>query len=134
MRLTSLLGENTGKVGKYKIYKMKRRIFLKNSLIGITGFPLVSANAFNFLKENTEEYFFKLSLAQFSLFSPIMNKQIDPYDFAKIASDEGFKGLEYMSAIYKGGLMSFGNQKNLLDLKRQKTLQKNLKLNLTSLD
>ena len=72
---------------------MKRRIFLKNSLIGITGLPLVSANAFNFLKENSEEYFFKLSLAQFSLFSPIMNKQIDPYDFAKIASDEGFKGL-----------------------------------------
>ena len=63
-----------------------------------------------------------------------MNKQIDPYDFAKIASDEGFKGLEYMSAIYKGGLMSFGNQKNLLDLKRQKNLQKNLKLNLTSLN
>ena len=50
---------------------MKRRIFLKNSLIGITGLPLVSANAFNFLKENSEEYFFKLSLAQFSLFSPI---------------------------------------------------------------
>ena len=39
---------------------MKRRIFLKNSLIGITGLPLVSANGFNFLKENSEEYFFKL--------------------------------------------------------------------------
>ena len=115
MRLISLLGENIEKVGKYKIHKMKRRNFLKNSLLGITGLPLVSANGFNFLKENSEEYFFKLSLAQFSLFSPIMNKQIDPYDFAKIASEEGFKGLEYMSAIYKGGLMSFGNQKNLLD-------------------
>ena len=85
--------------------------------MGITGLPLVNSNGFYFFKENSEEFFFKLSLAQFSLFSPIMNKQIDPYDFAKIASDEGFKGLEYMSAIYKGGLMSFGNQKKSFGLK-----------------
>ena len=122
-----MLGENIEKVGKYKINKMKRRNFLKNSLIGITGLPLVSANGFNFFKENSEEFFFKLSLAQFSLFSPIMNKQIDPYDFAKIASDEGFKGLEYMSAIYKGGLMSFGNQKKSFGLKEAKEFAKKSK-------
>tara|TARA_B100000575_G_scaffold91159_1_gene72448 strand:+ start:4078 stop:5172 length:1095 start_codon:yes stop_codon:yes gene_type:complete len=121
------LVENIERVGKYKIHKMKRRKFLKNSLLGITGLPIINSNGLNFFKENSEELFFELSLAQFSLFRPIMNKQIDPYDFAKIAREEGFKGLEYMSAIYKGGLMSFGNQKKSFGLKEAKEFAKKSK-------
>src|SRR5690606_32303145 len=54
-------------------------------------------------KENPQsgEPFFKISLAQWSLHVPIEEGELDPMDFAQKASELGFDGIEYVSAIYK---------------------------------
>ncbi|CAL66000.1 sugar phosphate isomerase/epimerase family protein [Christiangramia forsetii] len=55
-------------------------------------------------KENdrttSDSLFFKLSLAQWSLHFPIENKELDPMDFAKKASEMGFDGIEYVTGFY----------------------------------
>lgn len=43
---------------------------------------------------------FKLSLAQWSVHKAIIDKKLDPLDFAKKAKDMGFEGLEYVSQLY----------------------------------
>ena len=47
-----------------------------------------------------EEPFFKLSLAQWSLHKMIFDGKLDPLDFAEKASELGFEGVEYVSALY----------------------------------
>ncbi len=49
--------------------------------------------------ENAEP-FFELSLAQWSIHKMISDGETDPYDFAKMAHDWGFTGLEYVSQLY----------------------------------
>ncbi len=44
--------------------------------------------------------FFKLSLAQWSLNKPIFAGELDPMDFAKKANEMGFEGIEYVSGFY----------------------------------
>jgi sugar phosphate isomerase/epimerase len=46
------------------------------------------------------ELFFDLSLAQWSLHKTIRSGTMSPYDFAKVASEFGFKGLEYVNGLY----------------------------------
>lgn len=43
---------------------------------------------------------FKHSLAQWSLHEPFQNESLDPMDFADIAKDLGFTGLEYVTQLY----------------------------------
>ena len=43
---------------------------------------------------------YKYSLAQWSLNKPMKDGSIDPMDFAKIAKELGFTGLEYVSQLY----------------------------------
>ena len=43
---------------------------------------------------------YKYSLAQWSLHVPFMNGDLDPMDFAQIAKDEGYTGLEYVTQLY----------------------------------
>jgi len=51
-----------------------------------------------------EEQFFKLSLAQWSLHKMIQSGEMDPVDFAQKASELGFSGIEYVSALYTDDL------------------------------
>ena len=44
--------------------------------------------------------FFKLSLAQWSLHRTIQNGEMDPMDFAQVAKEMGFEGLEYVTQLY----------------------------------
>ena len=47
-----------------------------------------------------EEPFFKLSLAQWSFHRSIKYNNLSPYEFARLASELGFEGLEYVSTLY----------------------------------
>lgn len=47
-----------------------------------------------------DEPFFELSLAQWSIHRMIREGDTDPYNFAKMAKDWGFSGLEYVSQLY----------------------------------
>lgn len=83
---------------------MLRKDFIKNLSLGVLAFPLAKNSLTNY--DSGSKDLFKISLAQFSLFRLIRSGEMKPYDFAKISSELGFKGLEYMSALYKGGFMS----------------------------
>ncbi len=48
----------------------------------------------------SQEPFFKLSLAQWSMHKMLFGGEIDPYDFAKKAKEMGFSGLEYVNQFY----------------------------------
>ena len=47
-----------------------------------------------------EEPFFKLSLAQWSFHRSFKYGGVSPYEFASLASELGFQGLEYVSTLY----------------------------------
>jgi len=49
----------------------------------------------------TQKLFFDLSLAQWSLNRSFREGGISPYEFAKLANEMGFTGLEYVSQLYK---------------------------------
>ncbi len=49
---------------------------------------------------SSDEPFFKLSLAQWSMHRMIRNEGVDPYSFAEKAKEWGFSGLEYVSGLY----------------------------------
>ena len=61
---------------------------------------------------------YKLSLAQFSLFRLEMMRQSDPMDFAKISSELGFQGLEYLQMSYTGGLLREKKETSLSGMKK----------------
>ena len=72
-------------------------------------------NVFNsFLKD----FPYKLSLAQFSLFRLEMMRKSDPMDFAKISSELGFQGLEYLQISYTGGLLREKKKTTLSGIKK----------------
>lgn len=48
----------------------------------------------------SNEPFFKLSLAQWSLEKPIHEGELDPVDFAEKAKELGFNGIEYVNQLY----------------------------------
>ena len=52
-----------------------------------------------------------------------MMRQSDPMDFAKIASELGFQGLEYLQMSYTGGLL---REKKEISLNKMKNLALNL--------
>ncbi len=49
---------------------------------------------------NENAQWFQLSLAQWSLHKMIQSGEMDPVDFAQKASELGFSGIEYVSALY----------------------------------
>ena len=81
---------------------MKRRKFLNCFCIGTTA--ISSLNFTDVYSSILDNFPYKLSLAQFSLFRLEMNRQINSMDFAKISSELGFEGLEYLQMSYTGGL------------------------------
>jgi sugar phosphate isomerase/epimerase len=50
--------------------------------------------------ETTNNLFFKLSLAQWSLNGSITSGKFNPYNFARKAKELGFSGLEYVNGLY----------------------------------
>ncbi len=85
---------------------MKRVHFLQNmslALFGVStlGFANKSMKSKHPLIKSKNKKTIQLSLAQWSLNKSIRGGTLDPYDFAKIASDFGFSGLEYVTHLYK---------------------------------
>ena len=95
---------------------MKRRKFINNILISSLG---LSSLGFSKSYLNSINFPYKLSLAQFSLYPLMMlNKDFDPYSFAKVSYDLGFEGLEYLAAMYKGGFFDSDNKFGLKEAKK----------------
>ena len=85
-----------------KYNTLKRRKFINNVFISSLGLASMSS----IIPYNNSIVFpYKLSLAQFSLFRLEMSRKVDPMDFAKISSDLGFSGLEYLQMSYTGRLL-----------------------------
>ena len=95
---------------------MERRKFLNSLCLGTTA--ISSLNFSKVYNSFLNDFPYKLSLAQFSLFRLEMNRQIDPMDFAKIASKLGFKGLEYLQMSYTGGLLNDKKKISLSSIKK----------------
>ncbi len=76
---------------------MKRKEFIKlasSSALGISSLGYLSFT-------NPENLFFKLSLAQWSIHRNIKYGKMNPYNFAEFAKDNGFNGIEYVTALYE---------------------------------
>lgn len=58
--------------------------------------------------------FFKLSLAQWSLHREIESGALNPMDFARKASEMGFDGVEYVSALYRPEVKKYKNQQEAI--------------------
>ena len=67
-------------------------------LIFILGF--VSCKNENKQTVTNKNSFFKTSLAQWSIHNSIREDGLSPYEFAKIAHELGFEGLEYVNDLY----------------------------------
>lgn len=66
--------------------------------------------------------FFKLSLAQWSLHKFVREEQGDPFQFAPMAKELGFEGLEYVSQLYKNQVENLGFDKVIDSLKTMSAL------------
>ena len=95
---------------------MKRRKFLNSLCLGTTA--ITSLNFTNVYNSFLKDFPYKLSLAQFSLFRLEMMRKSDPMDFAKISSELGFQGLEYLQMSYTGGLLTEKKKTSLNEIKK----------------
>ena len=95
---------------------MKRRKFINN--LALASASLSSINFTTFDKFLFQNFPYKISLAQFSLFRLEMSRKIDPMDFAKIASELGFEGLEYLQMSYNGKLLRENKKNSLYGIKK----------------
>ena len=71
-----------------------------------------------------QDAFFSLALAQWSLHKMIQSGEMDPVDFAQKANELGFRGIEYVSALYddhleKGDNPEYAMQELLTVLKKK---------------
>ena len=86
----------------------------------------------------SNEPFFKLSLAQWSLEKPIHQGELDPIDFAKKAKELGFDGIEYVNQLYFDKYRNSENPEadfsNLLDTLKAKSEENNVKNILIMID
>ncbi len=100
---------------------MKRRNFILNGSQAGIALSLLGMNACKESKKTptdnesqpdkivqTQEPFFKLSLAQWSIHNMIRDNGVDPYTFAEKAKNWGFTGLEYVSQLYNPELEDAG--------------------------
>ena len=67
---------------------------------------------------------FEISLAQWSIHNQIWDGTIDPMDFASVAKDLGYTGLEYVNDLYVGDNVNYpmkeqGLEAVLTELKRR---------------
>jgi len=83
---------------------MKQNIFLKKiailSLVICSFTSIISCkNSPKNASETSKPLFFKLSLAQWSFHRTFRSGEASPYDFAKMAHELGFEGLEYVNQL-----------------------------------
>ena len=98
-----------------KFNTLKRRKFINNIFISSLGLASMGSS----IPYNNPIVFpYKLSLAQFSLFRLEMSRKVDPMDFAKISSDLGFSGLEYLQMSYTGRLLREKKKNSLNGIKK----------------
>ena len=64
--------------------------------------------------------FFKLSLAQWSIHRMIKENSYDPYNFASLAKELGFEGIEYVNALYDD-VMKSDDKKSAIEVFIQKS-------------
>ena len=62
-------------------------------------------------KVESDQTFFKLSLAQWSLHRTFNDEGVDPFKFAEISKEMGFEGLEYVNHLYAKQIESIGFEK-----------------------
>ncbi|MBX2846287.1 MAG: sugar phosphate isomerase/epimerase [Saprospiraceae bacterium] len=85
---------------------MKRRSFITNTAGALASLYFLNLSCKQEASDTTSttsdimEPWFKLSLAQWSLNEGIKNGSMDPFDFAKVAKELGFTGLEYVNQLY----------------------------------
>lgn len=84
---------------------MKQNIFLKKiailTLVICSFTSIISCkNSPKNTSETSKPLFFKLSLAQWSFHRTFRSGEASPYDFAKMAHELGFEGLEYVNQLY----------------------------------
>ena len=58
---------------------------------------------------------FEISLAQWSIHNQIWDGTIDPMDFASVAKDLGYTGLEYVNHLYVGDMVNYPMKDQGLD-------------------
>lgn len=68
-------------------------------------------------KQINDTPFFKLSLAQWSLHKTFNDKGVSPFEFAKMAKEMGFEGLEYVSGLFTNQIEALGLDKTIDSLK-----------------
>lgn len=73
----------------------------------------VDEQAQNVENEIQETPFFKLSLAQWSLHKTFNDNGVSPFEFAKMAKEMGFEGLEYVSGLYAKQIEALGFDKTI---------------------
>ncbi|MBD3581325.1 sugar phosphate isomerase/epimerase family protein [Flavobacterium selenitireducens] len=85
---------------------MDRRLFIKRTgQFGLATslshlvLPVILGDDMDWLTPDTKP-FFKLSLAQWSLHNAFNSKVLPTMEFAKVAKEFGFEGLEYVSSFY----------------------------------
>ena len=115
---------------------MKRRNFVKNIALagvgmGTTGLYACAKPGAGDKKEvksvpsQSNNMFFKLSIAQWSIHKMIQEDSMDPYEFAAKAKGWGFEGLEYVNHLYQSklenaGTLSSGIQTMVTELNKRK--------------
>ena len=96
---------------------MKRRVFIATSAGALASLPFITMSC-NTDKSSTskaattnpveeKKIWFELSLAQWSLNQAIRAGKMDPMDFAQVAKELGFTGLEYVNQLYNAYLEKF---------------------------
>jgi sugar phosphate isomerase/epimerase len=65
--------------------------------------------------QETPQQSFEISLAQWSIHNLIWDGTIDPMDFASVAKDLGYTGLEYVSNLYVGDEVNYPMKAQGLD-------------------
>ena len=79
---------------------MKSTILIHVIITTLLVFNLFSCKNENKKPITNHELFFRTSLAQWSIHRSIREGGVSPYEFAKIAHELGFEGLEYVNALY----------------------------------
>ena len=95
--------------------------------IGATIVLMGCQNTMKKSEETTPEFpkqNFEISLAQWSIHNQIWDGTIDPMDFASVAKDLGYTGLEYVNHLYVGDNVNYpmkeqGLEAVLTELKRR---------------
>jgi sugar phosphate isomerase/epimerase len=81
-------------------------------------------------KVEVKPLFFKLSIAQWSIHRMVKENSYDPYEFASLAKELGFEGLEYVNALYDD-VMKSDDKKNAIEIfiEKSKALADENKIN-----